>query len=214
MPTISHRRALHTSSLRKRKDRDRKILEGLGPRATVRSIPLHLHAFGAAAHRPDRPLCGSVRAAILLVRLAAEQSIDAGELVQPFLDLGLLLLEKLDLLQALLAAQTQGLGIRVALFGSDHLADLTERETQLLPLENQCEPRAIAFRVEPVHPLAVGRDQSLVLVKAKRSQRHSELTGELADGECGLVARLASFVGLSSPHTYDGGFHVAGIVHF
>src|SRR5690242_19113014 len=117
--------------------------------------------FGAIG-RPAQ----SVGAAILfLVRFDPERGIDAGELVQPLLDLGLLLLQKLDLLEALFAAQAQRLGISIALFGGDHLPDLTEREAELLALENQREPRAIAVRIEPVHALPVRGDQSLVLVK-------------------------------------------------
>src|SRR4029079_13112835 len=89
-----------------------------------------------------------------------------------------------------------------------------EREAKLLALEDQREPRAVALRIEPVHALAVRRDQSFVLVETKRTQRHAKLTRELADCECSFVARLASFAGLRGPHVYDGGFHVAGIIHF
>src|SRR6186997_813799 len=108
---------------------------------------------------------------------AAERGVDPGELVEPFLDFELLLLQKLDLLQAFLTAQTQRLGVSIAAFlGRDHLADLTEREAELLALEDQREPRPVALRIEPAQAFAMRRDQPFVLVEAQCAQRHPELT--------------------------------------
>ena len=63
--------------------------------------------------QPIDPLHGlalSAGAAILVGNLAGELRVDAEKLVKPFLQLGLLLLQQLDLLQALLAAERERAG--------------------------------------------------------------------------------------------------------
>src|SRR3954454_2435141 len=192
------------------KIRSEKILRAGGVTGAQAKL-LKLRAFDVEGQPGPTP---SSRSAGAPIGLPAERSIDAGELVEPFLDLFLLLLQQLDLLQALLPAQTQRLRVSIAFLGSDHLADFAKREAQLLALEDQRKPRPIALRIEPAQALAVRRDQSLVLVKPQRTQRHVELARQLADGEGSLAARLVSFRGLSSPHLCDRGFHVAGIIHF
>ena len=66
------------------------------------------------------------------------------QLAQTFLDLGFLPLQHLDLLEAFLATEAQRIAVGLVLLRGDHLADLAEREAELLALQDQCEPSAVA----------------------------------------------------------------------
>src|ERR1043165_4702293 len=110
----------------------------------------------------------------MVAELARERPVDPVQLTKPFFDLGFLTLQQLDLLEALLAAQGERVTVGFVLLGGDHLADLAEREAELLALEDQRETGAVALRIQPVEPVAVRRDQTLVFIEAQRAQRYSE----------------------------------------
>src|ERR1700704_245517 len=119
-----------------------------------------------SSNRPTSRGTGWPAFTVQIGRLARKRGVDPEEFTEPFFQVRLLAFQQLDLLQALLTAERQRIGVGVPFFGGDHLTNFTKRETQLLALQDQGKTRPIAQRVKPAQPLALRRKKPLVLVEA------------------------------------------------
>src|SRR5258708_40015307 len=92
-----------------------------------------------------------------------------------------LALEQGDLAQALFRRHLQGVLARASRLRLDHLADLGEREAELLALQNERKPIAIRAAEDALAPLTHRREQATALIEAKRTQRGAKLPGKVRD---------------------------------
>ena len=102
------------------------------------------------------------------------------------IDLAALGLEGLDALLEL----AQGLGVLgdqivVALIEIEDVADLGQRQADMLAAQDEGKPRAVTIGVDARLAFAARRQQALLLVVAERPRGRSELAAELGDREGG-----------------------------
>src|SRR5882757_5288750 len=114
----------------------------------------------------------------------------AAQFSQRFVGLAHLALEQRDLPEALFRRQFQGVLARASRLRLDHLADLGEREAELLALQNESQPVPVRAAEDALAPLAHRREQAAALIEAQRTQRDAELLGEIRDAEFALVRVL------------------------
>src|SRR5262245_26435316 len=122
----------------------------------------------------------------LLVRERTEQRIDAPELGESLVRLGDLAFEMRDLLAAFFRSQLQPVLRGAALLRLDHLADLGQREAELLALDDHGEAVAVLAAEDAAPPVALRREQATALIEAQRTVGQVELAGELVDTVFGL----------------------------
>ena len=77
----------------------------------------------------------------------------------------------------------------------EEILDLRQTEAQPLAPADQRQPGAVTMAVDPVEPVAPGRQQPLVLVEADRAGSDLERVGQLADGKSPLFSRLFRRIG-------------------
>src|SRR6202162_2720190 len=143
------------------------------------------YSCSGALARPTRPVArhsGSglpARGEHGFDRLAGAAELDNGPL-----DLRLLALQPADPSLELAEGDPQLRHPAVAeIVEIQHLPDFLEREADRLAHQHVFEPRTVTPAVEPLLPVAAGRDQSLLLVEAQGSGAGGEFLGQLADRE-------------------------------
>src|SRR5262245_53960964 len=106
--------------------------------------------------------------------LPGQREVNLAQLGQSFGGLAHLPLEELDLLQTLVGGELERMRVRAPGLRLDHLADLGEREAELLALDDQRE--AIAVRAAKNAPAAVAlrRDEPAAVIETQGAQRQAE----------------------------------------
>src|ERR1044072_564378 len=119
--------------------------------------------------------------------LPGEQRVDAAQLLQSLTGLDDLALEVPDLRFTLLGGELQPVLRCAAGFRLDHLADLGEREAELLALEDQRKAPAVGAAEEAAAAVTPRSKKAAAFVEAQGAMRQRELVRELVDGDLGLV---------------------------
>src|SRR5436190_24391150 len=88
------------------------------------------------------------------------------------------------------------MGIGASRLRLGHLADLREREAELLALDDQREAVAVRAAEDAAAPLALRRDEPAAVIEAQRAQREAEFLGKLGDGVFGFLS-AGSAAGIS-----------------